>query len=98
MVGSLSLDSNWVRNLELSQLEVVFSYAVLQVTIPQHPGGQLQFQTPKVSSSAEGAKVLAAEITLSHMSAAAAFAEGTVCIQSAQSHVSTHALVFVSLS
>ncbi|KDR17195.1 APOBEC1 complementation factor [Zootermopsis nevadensis] len=47
-----------------------------QVTIPQHPGGQLQFQTPKVSSSAEGAKVLAAEITLSHMSAAAAFAEG----------------------
>ncbi|XP_023722669.1 uncharacterized protein LOC111872737 isoform X2 [Cryptotermes secundus] len=35
-----------------------------QVVIPQYPGDQSQFQTPRIFSSAEEAKILAAEITL----------------------------------
>jgi len=36
---------------------------MLQVTIPHYPGDQAQFQTPRVSLSAEEAKMHAAEVT-----------------------------------
>jgi hypothetical protein len=54
---------------------------MLQVTIPQYPGDQSQFQTTKMSFSTEEAKMLAAEITLYHLSSAGqpvAFTEGTI--------------------
>jgi hypothetical protein len=53
---------------------------MLQVVIPQYPGDQSQFHTSKVALSAEEAKILAAEITLFHLSSAghaAALSEGT---------------------
>jgi hypothetical protein len=54
---------------------------MLQVTIPHYPGDQSQFQTPRVSLSAEEAKVLAAEVTQSLLIAAGQsvfFPKGTI--------------------
>ena len=54
---------------------------MLQVTIPHYPGDQSQFQTPRVSLSAEEAKVLAAEVTqclLSSAAQSAFFPKGTI--------------------
>jgi hypothetical protein len=48
--------------------------------IPQYPGDQSQFQTAKISLTAEEAKILAAEITLFHLRSGghgAALTEGT---------------------
>jgi hypothetical protein len=58
---------------------------MLQVMIPQYPGDQSQFQTPKISLSTEQAKILAAEITLFHLSSAghtSALTEGTENVSS----------------
>jgi hypothetical protein len=58
---------------------ILYYYILLQVVIPQYPGDQSQFQTSKTSLSAEEAKILAAEITLFHLSVAgraAALTEG----------------------
>lgn len=41
-----------------------------RVTVPHYPGDQSQFQTPRVSVSAEEAKVLAAEVTQCLLSSA----------------------------
>lgn len=54
---------------------------MFQVTIPQYPGDQSQFQTPRVSVSAEAAKILAAEVTqclLTSAGQSAFFTKGTI--------------------
>jgi hypothetical protein len=74
---------------------------MLQVTIPRYPGDQSQFQTTRISVSAEEAKILAAEVTLRQLSTsgqATAFPEGTVSavyVQPVQSYALKCVLVYV---
>ena len=54
---------------------------MLQVSIPHYLGDQSQFETPRVSLSAEEAKILAAEVTqyvLNSVGQSAFFPKGTI--------------------
>lgn len=70
------------------------------MVIPQYPGDQSQFQTPRIFSSAEEAKILAAEITLFRLRSAghtAASSEGTVNVPSLPVVVQNYVLMYMLL-